>query len=97
MAESRTFASMRSPRVLAVALGVPPRSLEGIALDPSQQHMVPLHVTSGTPGKSRRIDRPKDLLKRIQRRIHDLLVAEVKLSPDLHGGVPGGSYDSRTK
>jgi len=82
---------MRSPRVLAVALGVPPRVFEEIVLNPSRHYLPPRVIATSTPGKGRRIDRPKDPLKRIQRKIHELVVAQLIFPPDLHGGLPGGS------
>lgn len=85
---------MRSPRVLAVALGVPPRVFEEIVLDPSRHYLLTRVIATSTPGKGRRIDRPVDPLKRIQRKIHELVIAQLVFPPDLHGGLPGGSPKS---
>lgn len=62
--------------------------LEDIARNKSLLYL-PFQQTRG--GKSRTIDRPVDPLRRVQKRIYQLMIRGYQFPPYVHGGVPGRS------
>lgn len=89
-----TLASLLSPRALAVELGVPPRILDAIVANPAEHYLPPFFLERGPGRAARRIDRPKPILKTIQRRVHKRILKEVRVPQYLHGGLPGKSTRS---
>src|SRR5262249_18011493 len=86
-----TLAGVRSPRALAPMLGVPPRVLFQICEASNRYYLPAKSKERGAGRPARRIDRPLPILKRVQRRAHDLILKSVVLPDYLHGGVPGHS------